>query len=114
MLKKIAHWYLKLVEAVCVFMLIVILGCMCIQIGCRLIHVGQSFTEELAKLCFSVMIFRIWESEAIYRNCRGVMPQLSASFLSRRSRARSSPWMCLLANCTRSLGIPYFTRVCRK
>ena len=57
MLKKIAHWYLKLVEAVCVFMLIVILGCMCIQIGCRLLSVGQSFTEELAKLCFSVMIF---------------------------------------------------------
>ena len=47
MLKKIAHWYLKIVETVCVFLLLLILSCMCIQISCRLLTIGQNFTEEL-------------------------------------------------------------------
>ena len=41
MLKKIAHWYLKIVETVCVFLLLLILSCMCIQISCRLLTIGQ-------------------------------------------------------------------------
>ena len=57
MLKKIAHWYLKIVETICVFLLCVMLGCMCIQIGCRLLTIGQNFTEELARLSFSLLIF---------------------------------------------------------
>lgn len=57
MFKKIARGYLKVVETICVFLLGMILLCICIQIGCRLLSIGQSFTEELAKLCFSAMIF---------------------------------------------------------
>lgn len=57
MLKKIAYWYLKVVETICVILLCVILGCMCIQIGCRLLTIGQNFTEELARLSFSLLIF---------------------------------------------------------
>ncbi len=57
MFKKIARGYLKVVETICVFLLVMILLCICIQIGCRLLSIGQSFTEELAKLCFSAMIF---------------------------------------------------------
>ena len=57
MFKKIAHAYLKIVETICVLLLGVILVCMVIQIGCRLLTVGQNFTEELCRLCFSLMIF---------------------------------------------------------
>ena len=57
MLKRIAHWYLKMIEAICVFLLLVVLGCMCIQISCRLLSVGQNFTEELSRLSFSLLIF---------------------------------------------------------
>ena len=57
MLKKIAHWYLKIVETVCVFLLLLILACMCIQISCRLLTIGQNFTEELSRLSFSLLIF---------------------------------------------------------
>lgn len=57
MFKKIAQGCLKVVEAICVFLLGMILLCMCIQIGCRILSISQSFTEELAKLCFSAMIF---------------------------------------------------------
>ena len=57
MLKKIAHWYLKIVETVCVFLLLLILSCMCIQISCRLLTIGQNFTEELSRLSFSLLIF---------------------------------------------------------
>ena len=47
-MKQIARWYLKIVEAICVCLLLVILGCMCIQIACRLFTIGQNFTEELS------------------------------------------------------------------
>lgn len=57
MFKKVARGYLKIVEAICVVLLLVILGCMCIQIVCRLLTIGQNFTEELARLSFSVLIF---------------------------------------------------------
>lgn len=56
-MKQIARWYLKIVEAICVCLLLVILGCMCIQIACRLLAIGQNFTEELSRLSFSLMIF---------------------------------------------------------
>ena len=57
MFQKIARTYLKVVETICVVLLGIILVCMCIQIGCRLLTIGQSFTEELCRLCFSLMIF---------------------------------------------------------
>lgn len=57
MFKKIAYWYLKIVETICVFLLCVMLACMCIQIGCRLLTIGQNFTEELARISFSLLIF---------------------------------------------------------
>lgn len=57
MIKKILRGYLKIVEAICVVLLGVILICMVIQIGCRLLTIGQNFTEELCRLCFSLMIF---------------------------------------------------------
>ncbi len=57
MFKKISRGYLKAVEAICVLLLGVILVCMVIQIGCRLLTIGQNFTEELCRLCFSLMIF---------------------------------------------------------
>lgn len=57
MFKKAAHWYLKLVETICVFLLLLILACMCIQISCRLLTIGQNFTEELSRLSFSLLIF---------------------------------------------------------
>lgn len=56
-MKQIARWYLKIVEAICVCLLLVILGCMCIQIVCRLFTIGQNFTEELSRLAFSLLIF---------------------------------------------------------
>lgn len=56
-MKQIARWYLKIVEAICVCLLLVILGCMCIQIVCRLFTIGQNFTEELSRLSFSLLIF---------------------------------------------------------
>lgn len=57
MLKKIAKIYLRIVEVICVALLCVILGCMCIQIFCRLLTIGQSFTEELSKICFCLLVF---------------------------------------------------------
>lgn len=57
MLKKVARVYLKIVEAICVCLLAAILVCMCIQIVCRIFTIGQSFTEEFSRLCFSLMIF---------------------------------------------------------
>ena len=57
MFKKIARGYLKAVEVICVLLLGVILVCMVIQIACRLLTIGQNFTEELCRLCFSLMIF---------------------------------------------------------
>lgn len=56
-MKQIARWYLKVIEAICVALLMLILICMCIQITCRLFTVGQNFTEELSRLSFSLMIF---------------------------------------------------------
>lgn len=55
--KKIVKYYLKFVEAVCVILLLVIFCLMMIQISCRLLSVGQNFTEELSRLCFCVMVF---------------------------------------------------------
>ena len=57
MFKKIARAYLKIAETICVILLVIIMVCMCIQIGCRLLTIGQNFTEELCRLCFSLMIF---------------------------------------------------------
>ncbi|MCC8127542.1 MAG: TRAP transporter small permease subunit [Clostridiales bacterium] len=57
MVKKIAHWYLKIVETISVCLLFLILICMCIQIVCRLLTIGQSFTEELARLAFNVVVY---------------------------------------------------------
>ena len=57
MFKKIARIYLKIAETICVILLAIIMVCMCIQIGCRLLTIGQNFTEELCRLCFSLMIF---------------------------------------------------------
>lgn len=57
MLKKIAHWYLKTIETICVFLLLLILACMCLQIICRIFTIGQNFTEELSRLSFSLLIF---------------------------------------------------------
>lgn len=57
MLKKGIHYYLKAVEAICVCLMLVILICMCIQISFRILNIGQNFTEELARLCFTLMIF---------------------------------------------------------
>lgn len=57
MMEKIARGYLKIVETICVFLLFMILVCMCIQIGCRLLTIGQNFTEELSRICFCILIF---------------------------------------------------------
>ena len=57
MFKKIARAYLKIAETICVILLVIIMVCMCIQIACRLLTIGQNFTEELCRLCFSLMIF---------------------------------------------------------
>ena len=57
MLKKISTAYLKIVEGISVILLLAILGCMVIQIFCRIFVIGQNFTEEFARLCFSLMIF---------------------------------------------------------
>lgn len=56
-LQKVAKIYLRIVEIICVALLILILGCMCVQIVCRIFSIGQNFTEELSRLCFSLMIF---------------------------------------------------------
>ncbi len=56
-LRKVARIYLRIVEIICVALLLLILGCMCIQIVCRIFSIGQNFTEELSRLCFSLMIF---------------------------------------------------------
>ena len=56
-MQKVAKIYLRVVEIVCVALLMLILGCMCIQIVCRIFSIGQNFTEELSRLCFSLMIF---------------------------------------------------------
>ena len=70
MLKKIAHWYLKIVETVCVFLLLLILSCMCIQISCRLLTIGQNFTEELSRLSFSLLIFLWLHAGCLYHKSR--------------------------------------------
>lgn len=57
MFKKIARGYLKIVESICVCLLFLILLCMCIQIGCRLLTIGQNFTEELSRIAFCILIF---------------------------------------------------------
>lgn len=57
MFDKIARVYLKIVETICVILLVAIMGCMCIQVGCRLLTIGQSFTEELSRICFCLLVF---------------------------------------------------------
>lgn len=57
MLNKIARIYLRIVELICVLLLIIMLICMCIQVGCRLFTIGQNFTEELARISFCLMCF---------------------------------------------------------
>ncbi len=56
-LKKLSYLYLKAVELICISLLLVILGCMLIQISCRLLVISQSFTEELARICFCILVF---------------------------------------------------------
>ncbi|WP_337928836.1 TRAP transporter small permease [Acidaminococcus timonensis] len=57
MFKKIAHGYLKIVEGICITLLFIIFLLMVIQVVCRLLTIGQNFTEELARICFCLMIF---------------------------------------------------------
>ncbi len=57
MLNKFARGYLKVVETICVCLLFMILICMCIQISCRLLTIGQNFTEELSRICFCILVF---------------------------------------------------------
>lgn len=57
MFKKIARGYLKAVELICVGLLCLILACMCIQIGCRLLSIGQNFTEELSRIAFCILVY---------------------------------------------------------
>ncbi len=56
-MKNLAKLYLKIVETISVVLMATILLLMVIQIVCRLFTIGQNFTEELARLCFSLMIF---------------------------------------------------------
>lgn len=57
MLKKLPRLYLKTIEFICTVLLALILGSICLQILCRLFTIGQSFTEELARICFCLMVF---------------------------------------------------------
>lgn len=57
MFQKIARAYLRAVETICVTLLFIIICCMVIQISCRILNIGQNFTEEAARMCFSVIIF---------------------------------------------------------
>ena len=57
MVKKIATCYLKIVETLCVILLFLIFLLMVIQVSCRLLSIGQNFTEELARICFCLMVF---------------------------------------------------------
>lgn len=57
MFKKIAKAYLRIVETICVVLLFVIFALMVIQVVCRLFTIGQNFTEELARICFCMMVF---------------------------------------------------------
>ena len=57
MLKKIAKTYLRIVETICVVLLFMIFSLMVIQVVCRLFTIGQNFTEELARICFCIMVF---------------------------------------------------------
>lgn len=57
MFQKIAKTYLRIVETICVALLFLIICCMVIQIGCRLLNIGQNFTEEAARMSFSLIIF---------------------------------------------------------
>ena len=54
MFKKIARIYLKIAETICVILLAIIMVCMCIQIGCRLLTIGQNFTDRCARLDIAV------------------------------------------------------------
>ena len=56
-LRKLSRLYLKTVEMICICLLMAILGCMLIQILCRLLVISQSFTEELARICFCILVF---------------------------------------------------------
>lgn len=57
MFHKIARGYLKTVEGICITLLFIIFLLMVIQVVCRLFTIGQNFTEELARICFCLMIF---------------------------------------------------------
>ena len=56
MFHKIARGYLKTVEGICITLLFIIFLLMVIQVVCRLFTIGQNFTEELARICFCLMI----------------------------------------------------------
>lgn len=57
MSKKWMRIYLRVVETICVVLIALILSLLVIQIVCRLGKIGQNFTEEASRLCFSLMIF---------------------------------------------------------
>lgn len=57
MSNKVMRIYLRVVETICVVLMALILAFLVIQIFCRLAKIGQNFTEEASRLCFSVMIF---------------------------------------------------------
>jgi|GEM_PF-620606 len=56
-MEKTYKVYLRSVEILCVALLLAILSCMVIQITCRILQISQSFTEELARICFCIMVF---------------------------------------------------------
>lgn len=57
MVKKIVTGYLKLVETVCITLLFLIFVLMVVQVACRLLSIGQNFTEEMARIAFCLMVF---------------------------------------------------------
>lgn len=57
MAKRIYTTCLRVLETICVVLLAGILLCMVIQISCRLLGVGQSFTEELARILYCLLVF---------------------------------------------------------
>ncbi|QTQ13604.1 TRAP transporter small permease subunit [Treponema parvum] len=57
LMNKIYSLYLRILEWICIALLIIILACMLFQIICRIFVISQSFTEELARICFCVMAF---------------------------------------------------------
>lgn len=54
---KLYRLYLRATEIICTLLLLCVLLCMIIQISCRLLQISQSFTEEVARICFCLFVF---------------------------------------------------------